>query len=254
MANRRHVFLALWPRKRRNTLDNQKQNSLWQVTLKRWFGRSHLGVVKNSRINCFLKFFNSLIASSISFLRSLVPRERILILFRPKKPRFLDCKLAAPLSFCRGFGPRFCVHWAQNEARTCFGFPCWGFLGSGYHSDGNRQKEMQSQCRLDWALLTSGEKELNHRKARAYKTICVFDRSRCDCLILDRAWRVWSGCEVKCFCYITGKAIIYSVHGYNFESPKHWDELRTFAPKTSHTQILLKLWLHVENDKTWLKT
>ena len=30
----------------------------------------------------------------------------------------LDCKLAAPLSFCRGFGPRFCVHWAQNEARS----------------------------------------------------------------------------------------------------------------------------------------
>ena len=33
----------------------------------------------------------------------------------------LDCKLAAPLSFCRGFGPRFCVHWAQNEARSYFG-------------------------------------------------------------------------------------------------------------------------------------
>ena len=30
--------------------------------------------------------------------------------------------------------------------------------------------------------------------------------------------------------------------------------LRTFAPKTSHTQILLKLWLQVENDKTRLKT
>ena len=32
----------------------------------------------------------------------------------------LDCKLAAPLSFCRGFGPRFCVHWAQNEAKVMF--------------------------------------------------------------------------------------------------------------------------------------
>ena len=56
-----------------------------------------------------------------------------------------------------------------------------GFLGTGYDSDGNRQKEMQSQFRLDWALLTAGEKELNHRKARAYKTICVFDHSRYDC-------------------------------------------------------------------------
>ena len=30
--------------------------------------------------------------------------------------------------------------------------------------------------------------------------------------------------------------------------------LRTFAPKTSHTQILFKLWLQVENDKIRLKT
>ena len=30
--------------------------------------------------------------------------------------------------------------------------------------------------------------------------------------------------------------------------------LRTFAPKSSHTQIFLKLWLQVENDKIRLKT
>ena len=30
--------------------------------------------------------------------------------------------------------------------------------------------------------------------------------------------------------------------------------LRTFAPKSSHRQIFLKLWLHVENDKIRLKT
>ena len=29
--------------------------------------------------------------------------------------------------------------------------------------------------------------------------------------------------------------------------------LRTLAPKSSHTQIFLKLWLHVENDKIRLK-
>ena len=28
------------------------------------------------------------------------------------------------------------------------------------------------------SFLTSGEKELNHRKARVYETICVFDHSR----------------------------------------------------------------------------
>ena len=73
-------------------------------------------------------------------------------------------------------------------------------------------------------ILTLGEKELNHRKARVFETICVFDRSRllfCSCLILDRAWRVWSGCEMKCLCCITGTAVIYSVHGYDFESPWH---------------------------------
>ena len=30
---------------------------------------------------------------------------------------------------------------------------------------------------------------------------------------------------MKCFCYITGTAIIYSAHGYDFESPWHLDEL-----------------------------
>ena len=63
----------------------------------------------------------SLIFAVDQLLRSRGTRERILILFRRQKSRFLDCKLAAPLSFCRGFGPRFCVHWAQNEARSCFG-------------------------------------------------------------------------------------------------------------------------------------
>ena len=58
--------------------------------------------------------------SSKALLRSRGTRERILILFRQQESRVLDCKLAA-LSFCRGFGPRFCVHWAQNEARSCFG-------------------------------------------------------------------------------------------------------------------------------------
>ena len=33
-----------------------------------------------------------------------------------------------------------------------------------------------------------------------------------------------------------------------------WVVLRTFAPKSSHAQIFLKLWLQVENDKIRLKT
>ena len=34
----------------------------------------------------------------------------------------------------------------------------------------------------------------------------------------------------------------------------HSAPLRTFAPKSSHAQIFLKLWLQVENDKIRLKT
>ena len=189
---------------------------------------------KKKKINCCLELW---LEELVAFSRY----ERTYPNFFSQAPEteiFLDCKLAAPLICCRGFGPRFCVHWVQNEARSCFALcfgvfrsvrlTYWGFLRTGFHSDCNRQKEMQSQSRLDWGFLASGEKELNNRKARVYKTICVFDRSRllvCSSLILDRTWRVWSRCEMKCFCCITGTAIIYSVHWYDFESPQHWDEL-----------------------------
>ena len=49
------------------------------------------------------------------FLRSRGTRERILIWFhRREKSRFVDCKLAAPVGFCRGFGPRFRVHLSRH--------------------------------------------------------------------------------------------------------------------------------------------
>ena len=66
MTNRRHGFLALWPRKQKNTLNKRKTNSLWHVTFKRWLGRTHLEVVKNLTI-FFQKFWYSLIASPMSF-------------------------------------------------------------------------------------------------------------------------------------------------------------------------------------------
>ena len=45
-------FLALWPRKRRNTLNKRKTKR----DVKRRFRRSHLGVVKNLTIHFFPKF------------------------------------------------------------------------------------------------------------------------------------------------------------------------------------------------------
>ena len=50
-------------------------------------------------------------------LRSRGTRERILILFAgARKPDFLDCNLAAPISFFRGFRTRFCVQWTQRRS------------------------------------------------------------------------------------------------------------------------------------------
>lgn len=50
------------------------------------------------------------------YLHSRGTRECILILFcRCKKLRLCeDCKLASPLGFFRGFGPRFHVHWFKS--------------------------------------------------------------------------------------------------------------------------------------------
>ena len=71
MANRRHVFLVLWARKLRGTLNIKRKIkfTLTYVTFKRWFGCSHLEVVKNSTIHFFSKLLLvfSLIASPISF-------------------------------------------------------------------------------------------------------------------------------------------------------------------------------------------
>ena len=96
---------------------------------------------------------------------------------------FLDCKLAAPLSFCRGFGPRFCVHWAQNEARSYFGVfrsvrRIVVFLELVFTPMAIDKKKCSLSA--DWTELfwPQAKTELNHRKARVYKTICVFDRSR----------------------------------------------------------------------------
>ena len=68
MANRKHVFSALWPRKRRNTLDKRKakftltgyaQKVIWALAFRsrEKFGNSFF----------FQHFWYSLIANPISF-------------------------------------------------------------------------------------------------------------------------------------------------------------------------------------------
>ena len=58
-------------------------------------------------------------------------------------------------------------------------------------------------------------------KTRRFALLIVRDPSLL--VVLDRAWPVWSGYEMTCFCYITGTTIIYSVHELDFESPWLWD-------------------------------
>jgi len=55
---------------------------------------------------------------------------------------------------------------------------------------------------------------------------------------LDRAWPVWSGCEMTCFCYLTRTTVIYSVHEHDFESP--W----LFNRESSHFTLAI-FWLHL---------
>ena len=102
---------------------------------------------------------------------------------------------------------------------SCLTF--WGLLWIDFHSDAVL---VQSGLRL-FNLRRKGQ--LHHRKAHMYKRICVLDCSwlLILVLILDHVRPVWSGCEMKCFCCITGTIVIYFVHGHEFELSWHWDEL-----------------------------
>ena len=133
-------------------------------------------------------------------------RERILILFRRRqKSRFLDCKLAAPLSFCRGFEPRFRVHWAQNEARpflpsvlaafVLFDVLRFSWNSLVFTSIAFGKKKMQSQCRLDWAFFN-----LRRKRTKSSQSTCIRDdmRSRllvCRVLPFVVVW-FWTVCGV----------------------------------------------------------
>ena len=74
----------------------------------------------------------------------------------------------------------------------------------------------------------------------------VHDCSFVVVLILDRACPFCSACEMKCFCCITGTTIIHSVHGHDFESLWHWDELHITVGTATFD------WVHF-NYICWLK-
>lgn len=126
---------------------------------------------------------------------------------------FKECKLATPLGFFQAFWA-----WFLGPSATSFlshvapfvvdllGFSLdWFFTLIALDKKGNVVL-MQTRARF-----FSGAKTNNIVVQHMYTRI------------LERAWSAWSGCEMTCFCYITGTNIIYSVHKHYFESTWLWD-------------------------------
>ena len=74
-------------------------------------------------------------------------------------------------------------------------------------------KKWECSPSADWTEIFSPQVRKNYLRFSI-----VHDCSFVVVLILDRACPFWSGCEIKCFCCITGTIIIYSVHRHDFES------------------------------------
>ena len=125
-----------------------------------------------------------------------------------------DCQLAAPVSFFRGFQPRFRVHLLRHVCS-----PLWFF----------------GRTKTNYIILNF-----------VYTRRFVRDRSFLGVLILDRARPLWPGCEITCFCYIAGTDDrIYSVHEHDFASRWLWDlnrgSLIIIASRTEFSRSLFTI-------------
>ena len=107
----------------------------------------------------------------------------------------MDCKLAAPLSFCRGFGPRFRVHLSRH---SCFSsFVVFDFLGFSLNWFLNpiAFDKKENAVPMLPGVRVFGRAKTNyiiakHVYTRQFVRDCLF----LEVFILDRAWPVWSGC------------------------------------------------------------
>ena len=124
----------------------------------------------------------------------------------------LDCKFAAPLGFCRGCGPRFRVHLSHHACSLCGFFRCFGLFGVLFEA--NWFLTLIAFDKKDNAVPTQpgvrvfGRAKTNYIIAKhMYTRRFLHDRSVLEVFILDRAWPVWSGCEMTCFCYIVGTTL-----------------------------------------------
>ena len=149
------------------------------------------GAIRDHCLNCTDKWEQQkAFYWKCKLLHSRGTRERILILFRRcKKSRFfVDCKLAAPLGFCRGFGPRFRVHLSRHACSLLWLLSLFFevFFELVFNSDCIRQK---GECspNADWSESFWSAKTNNIIAKHVYTRRFVRDRSFLEVFILDRA-------------------------------------------------------------------
>ena len=134
---------------------------------------------------------------------------------REKSRIFVDCKLAAPLGFCRGCGPRFRVHLSRHACSLliCGFFPCFRLFGVFFEANWFLTliafDKKDNAVPMQPGVRVFGRAKTNyiiakHVYTRRFLRYCSFLEVF---YILDRAGPVWSGCEMTCFCYIVGTTL-----------------------------------------------
>ena len=122
---------------------------------------------------------------------------------------FCGLQIGSPSRFLQGFGPRFCVDLSRHACSLLWLLSLFlgVFFELVFNSDCIRQKRrMQSQCSLEWEFF--GRAKTNYIIVKhVYTRRFVRDRSFLEVFILDRAWPVWSGYEMTCFCYTAGTTL-----------------------------------------------
>ena len=117
----------------------------------------------------------------------------------------MDCKLAAPLGFCRGCGPRFHVHLSRHDGSLliCGFFRCFRLFGvfceANWFLTLIAFDKKDNAVPMQPGVRVFGWAKTNYIIAKHVHTRrFVRDRSFLEVFILDRAWPVWSGCEMTC--------------------------------------------------------
>ena len=112
-------------------------------------------------------------------------------------------------------------------------------------------KERYRNCML-WAKTNWGKVTFHNQRSRLNQT----GFTNVQRLLLTFKWNkaIYKSCYIFCRYKKPFTKNCFKWRVCNIYEGRGIFSLRTFAPKSSHTQIFLKLWLQVENDKIRLKT